>query len=82
MKRQSGAIGFAVYLDVLDQYTFDTPEFDVDTVLLYDSSCSIAEIEAKAKELTASGETILLQHQLPPGLRCRRVIRMQKGGAQ
>lgn len=80
MKRCSGAIGFAVYLDILDQYSFDTPEYDVDTVLLYDSSCSIAEIEAKAKELTTSGESILLQHQLPPGLRYRRVITMTKGG--
>lgn len=82
MQRRSNAIGFAVYMDILEQYTYEAAEFDVDTVLLYDGSCSIAEIEAKAKELTAAGESILLQHQLPPGLRCRRVITMTKGGAE
>lgn len=82
MQRRANAIGFAVYTDILEQYTYTPAEYDVDTVLLYDSSCSIAEIEAKAKELTAGGESILLQHQLPPGLRCRQVITMTKGWAE
>lgn len=82
MQRRSDAIGFAVYMDILEQYTYTPTEYDVDTVLLYDSSCPIAEIEAMAKQLTAGGESILLQHQLPPGLRCRQVITMTKGGAE
>ncbi len=82
MKRQSGAIGFAVYLDILEQYSSDNSRYDVDTVLLYDGSCSIAQIEAKAKQLTASGESILLQRQLPPGLRYRKLVTMTKGGAE
>lgn len=80
--RRGNAIGFAVYLDILDQYSYETPEYDVDTVLLYDDSCSIAEIEAKAKELTATGSSILLQHQLPPGLRYLQLITLTKGGAE
>lgn len=82
MQRKSDAIGFAVYLDILEQYSYQAPDFDVDTVLLYDDSCSIAEIEAKAKELTKTGSSILLQRQLPPGLRYRQLITMTKGGAQ
>ncbi len=82
MKRRSGAIGFAVYLDILEQYSSDNSRYDVDTVLLYDDSCSIAQIEAKAKQLTASGESILLQRQLPPGLRYRKLVTMTKGGAE
>lgn len=82
MQRRSNAIGFAVYMDILEQYSYQSAEYDVDTVLLYDSGCSIAEIEAKAKELTKDGGSILLQQQLPPGLRCRQVITMTKGGAE
>ena len=82
MKRRSGAIGFAVYLDILEQFAPTKTEYDVDTLLVYDGSCPIAEIEAKAKELTTSGESILLQRQIPPGIRCRQIITMGKGGAE
>ena len=82
LKRQAGAIGFAVYLDILEQYAPGGTEYDVDTLLVYDEGCSIAEIEAKAKELTGCGESILLQRQIPSGIRCRQIITMKKGGAQ
>ena len=82
LKRQAGAIGFAVYLDILEQYAPAQAEYDVDTLLVYDDSCSIAEIEAKARELTGCGESILLQRQIPPGIRCRQIITMKKGGAE
>lgn len=82
LKRQAGAIGFAVYLDILEQYAPAQAEYDVDTLLVYDEGCSIAEIEAKAKELTGCGESTLLQRQIPPGIRCRQIITMKKGGAQ
>lgn len=82
LKRQAGAIGFAVYLDILEQYAPAQAEYDVDTLLVYDEGCSIAEIEAKAKELTGCGESILLQRQIPPGIRCRQIITMKKGWAQ
>ena len=81
MKRQSGAIGFAVYLDILEQYTPSRTEYDVDTLLVYDEGCTISEIEAKAKQLTGSGESILLQRQIPPGIRYRQLVTMKKGGA-
>lgn len=65
MKRQAGAIGFAVYLDILEQYSPVQTDYDVDTLLIYDESCSIPEIEAMAREATT--ESILLQRQIPPG---------------
>lgn len=79
MKRRSGAIGFAVYLDILEQYAPVRTDYDVDTLLIYDESCSIPEIEAMAREATAAGESILLQRQLPPGIRYRRLVTMEKG---
>lgn len=81
LKRQSGAIGFAVYLDMLEQYAPARDEYDVDILLLYDESCPIGEIEATAKQATSGGESILLQRQLPPGIRYRRLITM-KGRAE
>ena len=82
MRRRSGALGFAVYLDILEQYAPAEAEYDIDTLLVYDDSCSIGEIEARAKELTNGGGSILLQRQIPPGLRCRQIVTMKKGGAE
>ncbi len=79
MKRQSGAIGFAVYLDVLEQYSPVRTDYDVDTLLIYDERCSIPEIEAMARNATADGESILLQRQIPPGIRYRKLVTMGKG---
>lgn len=79
MKRQSGAIGFAVYLDILEQYTPARADYDVDTLLVYDEGCSIAEIEATARQATSGGRSILLQRQIPPGIRYRNLITMKSG---
>ena len=79
MKRQSRAIGFAVYLDILEQYAPARADYDVDTLLVYDEGCSIAEIEATARKATSGGRSILLQRQIPPGIRYRNLITM-KGG--
>lgn len=82
LKRQSGAIGFAVYLDILEQYTPTRADYDVDTLLIYDEGCPISEIEAMAKQATTGGESILLQRQIPPGIRYRKLITMTKGGVK
>ena len=82
LKRQSGAIGFAVYLDILEQYTPARADYDVDTLLIYDEGCPIPEIEAMAKQATTGGESILLQRQIPPGIRYRKLITMTKGGVK
>ncbi len=70
MKRKSAAIGFAVYMDLLERLEQDTEEYDVDTVLLY-SDEPIAEINAAAKALIESGKSVAVYRQIPDGLRYR-----------
>lgn len=77
MKRQSGAVGFAVYLDLLEQYTLDSPEYDVDTLLIYRDGDSLEAIEQLAKQLGREGKSILVQKQIPTGIRYRE---LRKGG--
>lgn len=79
MKRKARAIGFAVYLDMLEQYSRSAAEFDTDTLLIYDESCSISDVEAMAAKYTESSQSILLQKQIPAGLRYRRLIKMTEG---
>lgn len=58
--RKSQAIGFAVYLDLLEQLN-DADEYDVDTVLLYDEtddpSAVLSALQRLAKEGTVTAVT-------------------------
>jgi len=73
MKRKSSAIGFAVYTDMLERLESDGPDYDVDTVLLYDDGASIAQINAAAKALMDTGISVAVYRQIPDGLRYRQV---------
>ena len=72
MKRKSAAIGFAVYMDLLERLEGDSAEYDVDTVLLYDDE-PIAEISAAARQLRESGISVAVYRQIPENLRYRQV---------
>ena len=77
--KRSKAIGFAVYLDMLEELIEDDSEYDIDTVLLYDDSSDISQIESAIKNLTVGGESVTAQRSLPEKIRCRRVLSLQNG---
>ena len=58
MGKNSGAIGFALYLDLLERFYKENDDNTVDVLLLYDENASPAEVARKAKELTASGLSV------------------------
>ena len=81
MGRNSRAIGFALYLDLLQ--TLETPpsDCDVDTVLLYDDTVCVAAVSDAVASLTsASGESALALRAIPPRLRYRRLLRLTPKG--
>ncbi|MBQ7817566.1 MAG: ATP phosphoribosyltransferase regulatory subunit [Oscillospiraceae bacterium] len=73
MKRESSAIGFAVYMDLLERLESDEPDYDVDTVLTYDEGATIAQISAAAKALMDTGVSVAVYRQIPENLRYRQV---------
>lgn len=76
MGRQSGAIGFAVYLDSLERLEPQSPDFDVDTLLLYDETTPTETVENRARLLRQAGHSVLTQRKLPEDLRYRQIIRL------
>ena len=76
MRRSNGAIGFAVYMDMLELLQEEEEAYDVDTVLLYDDTTSLTDIRAQVEAL---GGSVLVQRQLPAGIRCRRVLQLRNG---
>lgn len=81
MGRKAGAIGFAVYLDMLDRLA---PErgYDVDAVLLYDVSDSIEEVERGAAQLRAEGKSVAVHRSVPGNIKYRQLFRLSGSGAE
>ncbi len=69
MGRRAGAMGFALYLDLLEGMTVDTPAYDVDVLLLYDRSTSAAAVAARVAALRADGKTVSAQRAIPDRVR-------------
>ena len=76
-----GAIGFAVYLDLLEGFRTEKREFDVDTLVLYDEGTDVAKIALEMEALVASGLTARAQKSVGK-LRVKEIVDLRKGGVQ
>ncbi len=75
MHRKNGAIGFAVYMDILDRLDTPAREYDVDIVLLYDEAADLNALQAQAAALSQSG-SILVQQSLPENIRYKKLMKL------
>lgn len=80
MKKNCKAIGFAVYLDLLEQYSTFTQDYDVDILLLYQDGISLETIENAAKALGRDGKSILVQRRMPNNIRSRQILKVTESG--
>jgi len=78
MDKQAGGVGFAVYLDQLEQLDKSGREYDVDTVLLYEDCDPTALLKA-AEELRATVPSLLVVSHMPADLLCRTTAIFRNG---
>ena len=76
MGRRDRAIGFAVYMDRLKRLARPGSEYDVDTVLLYDSGTDLSLLRQQTAVLQKSGSVLALR-RLPENLKYRRLLQIQ-----
>lgn len=60
--RRSGAIGFAIYLDLLEDLPSEKQEYDVDVLLLCDDNTDDAFIAQEVNKIVAAGKTVTVQN--------------------
>ena len=77
MKRKSRAIGFAVYLDTLEEY--ETSNFDVENLLIYDEKTDITAIEKQVRAITDNGESVLALKKIPTDIKYKNLITLKNG---
>ncbi|MCQ2463088.1 MAG: ATP phosphoribosyltransferase regulatory subunit [Clostridia bacterium] len=79
MKRTERAVGFAVYLDMLEQLNKNEEKFDADTIMVYNDKLAFTEIEAAADKLRQDGKSVFVTKEIPQGIRYRTVIDLRNG---
>ena len=79
LDRSAGAIGFAVYLDMLHWIEKASSDFDVDVLLIYDQGAEVLEIGNAVKKLSKNGKSVMAQREIPQKLRYRQLIKLEKG---
>lgn len=80
MGRKARAVGFALYMDLLERLNDAPRPYDVDTVLLYDDTADIAALTYSARQLSEACDSLSVQKSVPEKLRCRRLLKFTKEG--
>ena len=80
LHRKSGAIGFALYLDLLEQLENEKSGFDIDVLLIYDNTCEKTFVAESVEKIIKSGKTVNAQKSIPTKLRYKEIIDLRKEG--
>ena len=82
MGRKSGAIGFAVYLDVLERFGASEKGYDVDAVILYDDNVDLEILIDAVRSITSNGKTVKVLKNAPDGIRYKQLLRLNESGVE
>lgn len=79
MGRNSGAIGFAIYMDLIEDYDTSLEGYDVDVLLLYSKTDSPEALFEAVQDLIGQGLTVQTQRKIPAKLRYRKLMKFENG---
>ena len=80
MGKNSGAIGFAVYLDLLERFGDNDEYFDVDVLLTYENGALPKDIIDAVKLLSSYGKSVKVQMKNDGGVKYRQLAAVRRGG--
>ena len=78
MNKKSGALGFAVYLDMLDPLKTQIDEFEQDVIILYNENTDPTALKKLTEELISKGNRVSAQKTIPDKLTYRELIDLRK----
>jgi ATP phosphoribosyltransferase regulatory subunit len=77
--KTSGAIGFAVYLDLLERFEAPLRSYDVDVLLLCDAGTGPEALAQTVKTLTDRGWSVRAATALPDNVKYRQLVTLKDG---
>ena len=78
MQKETGAIGFAVYLDLLEGFEETRGAYDLDTLILYGDTTDIQTLVQTVETLIANGETVRAE-KTQGKWRYKKLVNLQAG---
>ena len=78
MGKNAGAIGFALYLDLLEGMDKEKKEYDVDVLLLYNNATPTEKVAECVSDLVSKGCSVCSQKSIPEKLRYKTLIDLTK----
>jgi ATP phosphoribosyltransferase regulatory subunit len=82
MGRKDRAIGFAVYLDLLQRYNNTEKQFDVDYILLKNDTDDISIISKCVSDLKKENASVLVQNEIPENIKYRKAFKFTEEGVK
>jgi ATP phosphoribosyltransferase regulatory subunit len=80
--RSSGAVGFAVYLDMLERLNDSESEYDVDALLIYGDEAELSALANAVKLLSDNGKSVMVQKNIPSGIRYKQLLMLKERGVE
>ena len=80
--RTAGAMGFAVYADLLQRLELEQDAYDVDVLLLYEQSTPLAQLKQAAQGFVSQGLSVSVQKVKPDGLRFKTLAKFNGSEVQ
>ena len=80
MGKEGGAIGFAVYSDMLERIDETKKEFDCDVLLVYNDEVDVCDVLRAAGELKEENMSVNIQKSTQTLIRAKKVYKVVKGG--
>lgn len=77
--KKSGAIGFAVYLDLLERFEVPKRAYDVDVLLLYDDTAETDMLASVVKTLTDKGQSVRATKGDNENVKYRHLVTLKDG---
>ena len=74
MGKSTGAIGFAVYLNLIDELDGDGDEYDTDVVVIYNDDSKLSELYLLVESLRAEGKRVTVRKTMPTRLKYKELI--------
>lgn len=80
MGKDGGAIGFAVYSDMLERIDENQKEFDCEALLVYNDEVSVCDVLRAADKLREDNLSVNIQKSAQSLFRAKKVYNLRKGG--
>ena len=79
MGKSSGAVGFAVYLDMLERFGKEEKEYDYDTVVIVGEKTPPEKVIKTVSDLSSKGEKVIALKSVSESVRYKNIVRIWEG---